>query len=196
MRPIDLSKLRLFYEIAREGNLTRAAEKLNISQPALSRILIMFENRLKTKLFERLSNGMRLTPDGERLYRLAEKIINQVNSFERVFYEKEDEVEGEIKIITTPFVGSEWLVPNLEGFLQKHPGIRIKVFLTSDDINITEGDVAICTQFLHQPHLIQKPLFTARIRLFASPSYLKKYGVPEKPEDLDNHHLITYRGDY
>ena len=193
MRPIDLSKLRIFYEIARQGSLTRAAGKLNISQPALSRMLLTFEDRINTKLFERFSNGMRLTTQGERLYALAEKVINQVNSFERVFYEKEDEIEGEIKIITTPFFGSEWLVPSLDGFLQKYPEIRVKIFLTSDHIDLTQADVAIC---MHPPpHLIQKQLFSARIRLFASPSYLKKYGTPETPEDLDHHRLITYRGD-
>lgn len=196
MRPIDLSKLKLFYEIAKEGNMNRTAEKLNMPQPSLSRSLNAFEERLKTKLFDRIPSGLRLTPQGERLYALAEKNVNQVNSFERAFYEKEDELEGELKIITTPFVGCEWLVPNLEDFLKKYPKIRIRIILTSDNINFSEADVAICTQFPQYPHLIQKPLFSARVRLFASPSYLKKYGTPKTPEDLDHHRLITYRGNY
>ena len=196
MRPIDLSKLRLFYEIAREGNLTRAAEKLNISQPALSRILIIFEDRLKTKLFERLPNGMRLTPDGERLYNHAKIILEAHDSFERQFYDKEGEIAGEIKIVTTPFVGSEWLVPHLQGFLDKYPKVKIKVLLRSEDLDLIEGDVAICLYRPPQPYFIQEHLFTTNIRLFASPSYLKKFSKPDKPEDLDHHRLITYRGNY
>ncbi|WP_075261569.1 LysR family transcriptional regulator [Candidatus Odyssella acanthamoebae] len=196
MRPIDLSKLRPFYMVAREGSMTKAAAKLNVSQPSLSVLISDLEYNLKTQLFKRFPAGMRLTAQGERLYAFAEKMLQQADNFERVFYEKEGEAEGEIKIITTPFVGSEWLVPSLDDFLNKYPDIRTKIFLTTDNININEGDVAICTFIPHQPHLIQKPLFNARIRLFASPSYLKKYGTPHTPEDLDDHHLITYKDNY
>ena len=45
------------------------------------------------------------------------------------------------------------------------------------NINVREGDVTLCTLMPHNPYLIQKPLFTPRVRLFASPSYLKKYGT-------------------
>lgn len=196
MRPIDLSKLRLFYEIAREGSMTRAAEKLNTVQPALSRSLLMLEDRMKTKLFDRTPGGMRLTPQGERLYIHAKKILEEHDAFERQFYEKEGEIEGEIKIITTPFVGAEWLVPTLTGFLDKHPKINIKILLRSEYINFSEGDVAILTQLPQQSNLVQKILFAARVRLFASPKYLQKFGTPQNVEDLEHHQLITYRGNY
>lgn len=195
MRPIDLSKLRLFYEIAREGNMTRAAQKLRIAQPALSRSLKELEDRIQAKLFER-ANGMRLTPQGERLFAHAKKILEEHEAFERQFYENEEEIEGDIKIITTPFVGSDWLVPNLKLFLEKYPKITIKTLLRSENIDLTEGDVAILTQLPQQPHLIQDHLFTVQVRLFASEEYLKKFGMPQKTEDLEHHRLITYRGNY
>lgn len=196
MRPIDLSKLRLFYEIAREGNMTRAAEKLNTVQPAVSRSLLLLESRMKTKLFDRVAGGMRLTQQGEKLYIHAKKLLEEHDAFERQFYEKEDEIEGEIKVITTPFLGSEWLVANLKGFFDLHPKITIKTLLRSEEIDLTEGDVAILTALPQQPHLIQEYLFTVHVRLFASLEYLKKFGTPQNLEDLDHHHLITYRGNY
>jgi DNA-binding transcriptional LysR family regulator len=196
MRPIDLSKLRLFYEIAREGNMTRAAEKLNTVQPAVSRSLLMLEDRMKTKLFDRTSGGMRLTQQGEKLYIHAKKLLEEHDAFERQFYEKEDEIEGEIKVITTPFVGSEWLVPSLKGFFDLHPKITLKTLLRSEGIDLTEGDVAILTALPQQHHLIQQYLFTVQVRLFASSEYLNKFGIPQNLEDLDHHHLITYRGNY
>lgn len=196
MRPIDLSKLRIFYEIAREGNMTRAAEKLRIAQPSLSRTLLAFETRLKTKLFDRIPGGMRLTPQGERLFAHTKKMLEEHDAFERQFFDKEDEIEGEIKIVTTAYLGSEWLAPCLKEFLKKHPKIHIQILIRSENIHPAEGDVAICTFIQHQPHLIQKPLFTAYTRLFASQSYLNKFGVPCSPEDLDNHQLITYKGNH
>lgn len=196
MRPLDLSKLRGFYMIAREGNMTRAAEKLNVSQPSLSESIAALEHNLKTKLFERFPRGMRLTAQGEQLYAYASQVMELTDSFEKFFHEKEDEIEGELKIITTPFVGSDWLVPHLKGFLAKHPKISVKVLLRSDNIELSEGDVAICLSRPHQPHLIQTPLFTTYIRLFASKEYLKEFGLPQTVADLDHHRLITYKGNY
>lgn len=199
---MDLSKLRLFYIVAQEGNMTRAAEKLHISQPALSRLINQFEDRINTKLFERLPTGMRLTAQGERLYAHTKKILEEQDAFERNFYDKEDEIEGEIKIVTTPFLGSEWLIFKINKFLKRYPKVRIKIIVREDkdiyeakNIYLEEVDVAIfSTPILNHPHLIQKLLFNVRIQLIASPSYLKKHGTPQKPEDLDNHRLITYGG--
>ncbi len=73
---------------------------------------------MKTRLLERTPKGMQLTPQGERLFIFAKQVFELTDSFEKVFHEKENEISGELKIITTPFVGTEWLIPNLEKFLK------------------------------------------------------------------------------
>ncbi|MBW8309186.1 MAG: LysR family transcriptional regulator [Candidatus Paracaedibacteraceae bacterium] len=196
MRPIDLSKLKLVYEIARQENMTRAADKLNLTQSALSKALINLEDQLGTKLFDRISTGMRLTPQGERLYIHARNILEQHNNFEKEFYDKEEEVSGDLRIVTTSYLGAEWLAPCLEGFTKRHPKVHFQILIRSENIHPTEADIAICTFIQHQPHLIQKPLFTAYTRLFASPSYLRKYGEPKSLEELNHHRLITYKGNH
>ncbi|AIK97061.1 LysR family transcriptional regulator [Candidatus Odyssella acanthamoebae] len=196
MRPIDLSKLRPFYMVAKEGNITKAARKLNVTQPSLSELISDLEYNMKAQLFERLPRGVRLTPQGERLFIHAQKMVEEHEAFEKVFYEKNDEIEGNLKIITMPFGGSEWLVPTLKGFLERHPEINIKILLRSENIEPTEGDVVICPLILHQPHLIQKYLYTAHTKLFASQSYLKKFGTPRTIEELNHHRLIVYRSNY
>lgn len=193
---MDLSKLRLFYVVAQEGNLTRAANRLNISQPALSKSIADFEDRLNVKVFYRVRHGMELTPQGERLYAYAKKVIQENEVFVRQFYDYQDVIEGDLKIITYPFVGAEWLIPNLKSFIKAYPEVDIKIRLEAEDLNPVETDIVIRTFIPHQPHLIQKPLFSARTQLFASKEYLKKYGIPQTPTDLDNHRLITYRGNY
>lgn len=195
MRPIDLSKLRVFYVVAREENMTRAAEKLGMSQPGVSQLISDLEHNLKTKLFDRLSRGTRLTPQGERLYDHAKKMMEEHEAFEKVFYEKDDDIEGELKIVTTPYLGSEWLIFKVKKFLQDYPKLRVRIVVREDkDVYIEEGDVAIATPIHHQPHLIQKRLFTVHLHLIASSGYLKKHGVPTKAGDLDSHQLLTYGG--
>ena len=65
---VDLELFRIFKIVADEENLTRASEILNISQPAVTKHIHNLENELELKLFERTKYGMRLTPDGERIY--------------------------------------------------------------------------------------------------------------------------------
>ena len=193
---MDLELLKRFYIVAQEGTVWRAADRIHVVQSAVTRSINLFEHQMKTRLFERTPKGMQLTPQGERLFVFAKRIFEETDNFEKIFHEKEDEIEGEIKIVTTPFIGAEWLVPTLKNFLEKHPNIKINIFLTSENIEATEGDIAICTMIPHQPHLTHHYLFTTYIRLFASPSYLKKFGTPQTVDDLNNHRLITYKDNY
>ncbi|AIK96420.1 hypothetical protein ID47_06220 [Candidatus Paracaedibacter acanthamoebae] len=183
--------------VAREGNMTRAAEKLNVSQPSLSQLINDLEYNLKAKLFDRIPRGMRLTPQGEKLYTHAKEIIEKHEVFEKIFHEVEDELQGDLKIIIMPYIGTDWLIPNIRNFLNKYPQISLQIILSDNEIqDIGEHDIAICPLIPHQPQLIQEPLFTVSIRLFASESYLKKFGIPQKPEELSNHRLIVYRENY
>lgn len=192
---MDLELLKRFYLVAQEGTVGRAAEKLHIARSALSKSVDDFEYQMKTKLFERVPKGMQLTPQGERLFAFAKQILEQTDSFEKAFHEKEDEISGELKIMITPFSGTDWLLPKIKEFLKKHPNIKIKLILKNlKDIIIEEADVTICSAIPRAPHLIQKYLYTSYISLFSSEEYLKKFGTPKTLEDLDHHRLITYGG--
>lgn len=191
---MDLFRLNQFYHVAKEGSLTKAAGKLNISISALCRSVQYFEYSLRMTLFERVPQGMLLTHQGERLYDYAKKLIEEAQLFERALRENEDELRGDLRIITFPFVGAEFLVPNLKGFYEKYPEVSIKICIESENINPYEADVILSAYLPHQPHLIQKELFPMHTQLFASEAYLNKYGIPKKPEDFDRHRLITYRG--
>lgn len=193
---IDLGKLRLFYMVAQEGSVSKAARRLNIVQSALSKQIMQFEYRLKVKLFKRVATGMQLTAQGERLFEHAKKIFAENEAFERVFYEQDGDVAGDLKIITYPFIGAHWLVPSLYEFGEKHPDISIQVRLQTEHINPTEADVVISAFIPHHPHLVQNPLFSARNHLFASEAYLNDHGFPETVEDLRYHRLVGYRRDY
>ncbi|HXF90786.1 MAG TPA: LysR family transcriptional regulator [Candidatus Nitrosotenuis sp.] len=193
---MDLGKLKIFYTVVEEGSISQAAKRLNISQPALSRTISNFEYQMKAQLFERTAKGMHLTPQGEKIYVFTKKIIQETESFQREFYEDLEEVQGDFKIIATPFVGVEWLIPHLKPFLKKYSRLSIKIYLQEDNINPMLADAAICTPLLNQPHLIQKELFRVQIGLYASESYLEAFGEPQSIEELNHHHLIAYRSDY
>lgn len=194
---MNLELLKRFYAIAEEGGLLKASRKLHVVPSALTRSISQFEHQLKTLLFERDPKGMKLTPQGERLYVFAKQILTQTDSFERVFHEKEDEVEGEIRILTTPYVGANWLIPHMKEFIIRYPKVIPNFIFNNDKIdNLGEADVGICPFISQQVGLVHELLFPLYNHLFASQEYLEKFGVPRKPEDLDEHRLIAYKEDY
>lgn len=194
---MDLELLKRFYIVAEEGTIGKAAEKIRVVPSALTRSITDFEHQMKTKLFDRVPKGMKLTPQGERLYVFAKQFLVQADSFERIFHEREDEIEGEIRILTTPYMGVNWLIPHLKDFLKKYSKVTLKFIFNNEEIrNLEDADVGICPFISHQVGLAQELLFPLTMRLFASTEYLKEFGIPQKPEDLDHHRLIVYKEDY
>lgn len=78
---IDFELYRIFVAVAEEENITKASEKLNISQPAITKQIKNLENLLSMKLFERKSKGVALTPEGKDLY---EKLKNPIEELNRI----------------------------------------------------------------------------------------------------------------
>lgn len=192
---MDWDKLKIFYQVANAGSITTAAHKLNISQPALSRSILNLEARVGSKLFNRHKKGLTLTRQGEIIFRSAHKMYMESRNMETLLKEKEDSVEGELTILTTPTIASTWLIRFLPGYYELYPNVRIKIIGELVIDKVSNCDILLRPYIPMQPTLIQQHLTSFHMRLFASKAYLDKFGVPKKAEDLDHHRLITFGGD-
>ena len=97
---MDFTQLRAFVTIAREGNLTRAAERLHLTQPAVSLQLKSLQEQLRLQLFSRNSNGMSLTNDGAKLLPYAERVLAVCNDFRQTANALHSTLSGELAIGT------------------------------------------------------------------------------------------------
>ena len=96
---MELRVLKYFLEAARLGNITKAAENLNVTQPTMSRQIKDLEYELGEKLFERTNYAIRLTPAGELLRERAEDILSMADKTMQDFKSlKDDEISGDIAI--------------------------------------------------------------------------------------------------
>ncbi|OJX12384.1 MAG: hypothetical protein BGO77_00355 [Caedibacter sp. 37-49] len=189
---MDLVKLRIFYTVARFGNLTKAAEFLNTSQSSLSRSMKEFESQVKMKLFQRNARGVTLSLEGRKIFQHASELMQENEEFLKNFRNNDKEVRGELKIVTTPHMGASWLMQYLNEYLELYPEINIKILCKTENLNLQEADVAICTYISHHPNLIQHPLKSLPMGLWASPQYIKEHGMPRSIDDLDNHRILAY----
>lgn len=191
---MDWDKLKIFHMVAIAGSFTRAAEIMNLSQSAISRQVQGLEESLGVPLFHRHARGLVMTEQGELLFHSAREVFSKLAMTEALLNESQGNPRGPLKVTTSVAFGSLWLVPRLGEFLELYPNIKLKVMLRDDepDLSMREADISIPSIPPTQPDLICLPLPPYRLRLYASRSYLEKFGVPFKAEDLDQHRLIVY----
>ena len=191
---MDWDKLRVFHAVAEAGSFTHAGDTLNLSQSAVSRQISALEEALQVPLFHRHARGLILTEQGESLNRTVREVFAKLAMTEALLTESKEKPAGRLKVTTTVGFGSSWLAPRLQGFLEAYPDVSVSLLLDDSELDLAmrEADVAIRMRPPKQPDLVQRHLLTMHWHVCASPEYLKKYGVPQRPEDLDEHKLILF----
>lgn len=125
---MELRVLRYFPEVAREGSITHAAQRLHISQPTLSRQLKELEEELGKKLFIRGNYNVRLTDEGMLLRKRAEDILDMVGKTEEEFRSLGCVTGGDVRIGCAESEGICHLARRLRSLQQRYPGIRFHLF--------------------------------------------------------------------
>ena len=124
---VSLELYRFFCEVAKIGNVTKAADELYVSQSAVSQAIMQLEERLGCKLFDRNKRGMRLTTEGEVLYSHVNNAVSIIENAQEKISKMKSLHEGEITIGASDTVCSLFLLPYLEKFNAEYPEIHISV---------------------------------------------------------------------
>jgi LysR family transcriptional regulator for metE and metH len=197
---LDLRHLRLVQAIAACGSVTRAAERLNLTQSALSHQLRDIEDRLTTPLFTRLGKKMVLTPAGERVLSAAARVLHEVQRAEDDVRQLAQHGAGTIRVCAQCSTGYYWLPPLLTRFEHEHPRVTVRILpeATTRPVEaVLEGmlDVAIVIDDVHDPRLRVDPLFKDEQVVIVSPSHRLASRSWLDPKDLAQEHLMLYTTD-
>lgn len=191
---MDWDKLRTFHAAADEGSLTAAAEKVGLSQSAVSRQIAALEDELGVPLFHRHARGLILTGPGKVLQQSTGQMATIAAVAESNLKDARDRPQGEL-LITAPIgFGSTWLAPRLGGFMDAYPDVTLRLLLDDRELDLTTLEAECAVRLWQATHadLIQRKLFTVKTALYATSEYIAKYGTPRKVSDLDNHRIIAY----
>jgi DNA-binding transcriptional LysR family regulator len=193
---MDWDKLKVFHAAADAGSFTHAGEQLGLSQSAVSRQVSALEQELSVSLFHRHARGLILTEQGELLYRTAHEVFLKLESVRTKLTDSRERPHGELKVTTAQGIGNHWLTPRLGEFMDLFPDIRVTLITTDEELDLAmrEADVAIRLRLPTQPDLIQRKLFSVHFHAYASPEYLKRFGTPQKFEQLDEHRIVLLGG--
>ncbi|MBD2865316.1 MULTISPECIES: LysR family transcriptional regulator [Paenibacillus] len=118
---------RAFYEVAQTGSFSKAAERLFITQPAVSHSIKQLEFRLGGALFFRTSRGVKLTAEGEVLYKFVSQAHHFLENGEKKIAEMRNLMAGEVKIGAGDTLCRYYLLPHLDSFHRQYPELKIQV---------------------------------------------------------------------
>lgn len=191
---MDWDKLRVFHAVVEAGSFTHAGTTLNLSQSAVSRQISALEDSLRVPLFHRHARGLILTEQGELLFRTAHEIFSRLAMTEAMLAESKERPRGSLTVTATVGFSTLWLTPLISEFLDLYPEISMTLICEDRelDLGMREADVAIRMRMPTQPDLVQRHLMTVHLHAYASTPYIKEWGMPMVPEDLDRHRIITY----
>jgi DNA-binding transcriptional LysR family regulator len=182
----------LFLLSAQMGSISQAADLLFMEKAAANRKIRQLEHSLGgKKLLSTTNKGCELTENGRLILKETKQIVDRDKRLRTKLKGMNKKV---LKIASTPLLISSYISYILPEFLRKNKGVSVELmaFDTYEDSVYTSYDVALFARTSYKTSLIQKNLFTSKLRLYASQEYIKKKGQIKKLEDLKNHQLIIF----
>ncbi|WP_077067096.1 LysR family transcriptional regulator [Pseudorhizobium marinum] len=191
-----LNGLAAFLAVAEHLSFTKAAEMLAMSRPTVSAQVDQLERRLGVRLLHRSTRHLFLTEAGAAFHERLRDVTTMVHDAERAAIHHQEAPVGRLRISAPPDLGSSHLTPMIAGFLADHPEIEIELELSNTAVNLIERkfDLAVRGTIRIDETLITRKLGESAVLICASPDYLSRRGVPEKPEDLADHHCLHFSG--
>jgi LysR family transcriptional regulator for metE and metH len=194
---LELRHLRSLLAIQESGNLVRAAERLHVTQSALSHQIKGLEQYFEASLFLRNSKPLRLTPAGEKLIRLAQQVLPQVEGAEKELRQVARGEMGRLHIAIECHACFEWLAPVLDRYRRQWPQIEVDFrvgvsFEALPALQRGEVDLVISSDPLRREDLVFEELFDYRALLATARGHRLAQKKQIRPADLADETLITY----
>lgn len=185
-----------FVAVASEGSFTKAAERLGIGRPAVSRNVQKLEAQLSTRLFQRTTRMTELTSEGQRFFENYHQGVAQiVEALNDMLELRQGPPRGLIRISSAVGFGRKIVAPLLETFARTYPDIVFDLLLNDRLIDLVSEriDVAFRNGRIEDSSIIARQLIPMQVALCAAPSYVARHGLPKSMAELDRHECINFR---
>jgi len=191
---MDWDDIRVFLAVARAGQILGAARRLGVNHATVSRRIAGLEAALGAKLFRRLTTGSELTPAGERLMAVAERMEADMIAARAEIAGEDDEISGTVRIGAPDGFGVAFLAPRLGRLAARHPALSVQLAPVPRPFSLSrrEADIAIMVERPTEGRLVASKLVDYTLGLYAARAYADENGLPASPAELSSHRLVGY----
>lgn len=190
----DWDDVRFFLAVAKTGSFSAAATQLNTKQTTVGRRIQALERRLGAKLFDRHRHGMEVTPAARGVLVQAESMMSNATSIERHLAGLDREMAGVVRIASTEGIAANWLVPRLSELRRTHPDIIVQVIAGDQVLDLATRQADLAIRFFRPTsnQLVAARVGQFNMSVFAAPTYVEQFGMPQSLEDLREHHIVDH----
>jgi DNA-binding transcriptional LysR family regulator len=196
MTEVGLDDLRMVVAVAESPSLTVAAGRLAVSLNAVSRRLAKLEEAVGVRLVQRTTRSLALTEAGDRLYRRALAVLEQVDLARAELAHQRGEASGTVRVVLPSSAVTGALLGRLRALLAQHARLRVQLLVTSQPLPLGHDvDLALVVGELpDRAGLVARRVAVVHWVLVASPSYVAERGLPQSPDELPRHECLRFRG--
>jgi DNA-binding transcriptional LysR family regulator len=189
-----LAAMETFLAVVDTGSFSAAARRLNVGQPAVSKLVAQLEERLGVKLLVRTTRGLTATEAGLNYYERARRSIEEAEEAELAARGAGSSLTGKLRVSAAATFARIHLMPRLPEFLARHPDLEIDFVLDDRNVDLVqEGiDVGLRMGRLVDSTLIARRIASVRHVVVGTPAYFSRAGEPEAPAELSAHQAVIY----
>lgn len=191
----SLSDIAVFIKVVEQGSFTATAEQLSLSKSVVSKYVSRLEDRLGARLLNRSTRRISLTEVGRSFYERSQVALQEIAEAEAEVTRLQSEPRGTLRINAPMSFGIMHLAPAIPDFLNQYPELSVDLQFDDRKLDLIEGgfDVALTISNLADSALVARRLGPCHHCIVAAPEYLSRYGTPRKPEDLQDHAIVSYK---
>lgn len=195
---ISVNMLAAFAQVAQHLSVSKAAAQMRVSKSVVSKRVAHLESALSATLFSRSTRKIALTPAGELYLEFAQRAVDDsrasLEQLRDLNAAASGELSGQIRVTAPVSWGQNVLAKCLPEFLHRHAGVEIELQLTDRMMDLAhEGvDMALRWSSASARGLGAVPVAAVQWVVVAAPKYLRRFGTPRQPLDLDQHSCMCY----
>jgi DNA-binding transcriptional LysR family regulator len=189
----QLAAMRAFVRVVEAGSFTRAAISLDTPKPTITKLIQMLEQHLRTKLLNRTTRRVTVTPDGAAYYERALRLITDLDELDSSMAAAQARPKGKLRIDTSGAVAQMCVLPALPDFFARYPEIEIDCGVSDRQTDLLSENVDCVLRVgeLMDQSLIARKIADMPMVTTAAASYVERFGEPVHPSDLQSTHQVV-----
>ena len=188
-----LDAVKTFVAVAEHESFAEAARRLNRSPAAVTRAIAMLEGEANVRLFNRTTRSVSLTDAGQRYLDVARRLLAANAELVEFSAGEQTHLRGALSVTAPTMFGRLHVLPLVASFLDAHPNVDIRLFLIDRIVSLVDEGLDLGVRLGNLPDSSLRAIRVGLMRrcVYASPAYLEKHGVPQTPQDLANHSVVS-----